>query len=162
MDQKGTNAMFVMSHNEIAHAKAANKFLTYGNPVIDYRPQKEFPHLIQIMAGSNLINYNAGASVCTADLDTTKLHWNSVISTKHAKYMCLDIKNFYLMAVLEYYEYMKIPLTFFPEWIVEQYNLTRHALHGFVHLEMRRAVWGLPQVGILANKCLRQKLAPFG
>jgi hypothetical protein len=76
--------------------------------------------------------------------------------------MCLDIKNFYLMAVLEYYEYMKIPFTFFPKWIVEQYNLTRHALHSSVHLEMRRAVWGLPQVGILANKCLRQKLAPFG
>jgi hypothetical protein len=29
-------------------------------------------------------------------------------------------------------------------------------------LEMRRAVWGLPQVGILANKRLRHKLAPFG
>jgi hypothetical protein len=27
---------------------------------------------------------------------------------------------------------------------------------------MRRAVWGLPQVGILANKWLRPKLAPFG
>jgi hypothetical protein len=27
---------------------------------------------------------------------------------------------------------------------------------------MRRAVWGLPQAGILANKCLQQKLAPFG
>jgi hypothetical protein len=27
---------------------------------------------------------------------------------------------------------------------------------------MRRAVWGLPQMGILANKQLRHKLAPFG
>jgi hypothetical protein len=27
---------------------------------------------------------------------------------------------------------------------------------------MRRAVWGIPQAGILANKCLYQKLAPFG
>jgi len=27
---------------------------------------------------------------------------------------------------------------------------------------MRRAVWGLPQAGILANKRLRRKLAPFG
>ncbi len=27
---------------------------------------------------------------------------------------------------------------------------------------MRRAVWGLPQAGILANKPLRQKLIPFG
>jgi hypothetical protein len=31
-----------------------------------------------------------------------------------------------------------------------------------VHLEMRRAVWGLPQAGILANKKLKRKLAPFG
>jgi hypothetical protein len=27
---------------------------------------------------------------------------------------------------------------------------------------MRRALWGLPQAGILANKWLRRKLAPFG
>jgi hypothetical protein len=26
---------------------------------------------------------------------------------------------------------------------------------------MCRAVWGLPQASILANKCLRRKLAPF-
>jgi hypothetical protein len=113
--QKGMNAMFVMSHNEIAHAKAANKFFTYGNPVVDYRPQKEFPHRIRIMAGGNLINYKASALVCTADLDTAKLHWNSFISTALAKYMCLYIKNFYLMATLEYYKYMKIPLTLFPK-----------------------------------------------
>ena len=27
---------------------------------------------------------------------------------------------------------------------------------------MRRAVWGLPQAGMLANKRLKRKLAPFG
>jgi hypothetical protein len=37
------------------------------------------------------------------------------------------------------------------------------AYKGFVHLEMQKAaVWGLPQAGILANKCLQHKLAPFG
>ena len=65
--------------------------------------------------------------------------------------MCLDIGNFYLMAALEYFEYMKMPLALFPTWIVEQYNLKELALNGYVHLEMRRAVWGLPQAGILAN-----------
>jgi hypothetical protein len=50
---------------------------------------------------------------------------------------------------------MKMPLTLFPEWIIEQYKLRMHALNGFVYLEMWRAVWGLPQVGILANKLLR-------
>jgi hypothetical protein len=36
------------------------------------------------------------------------------------------------------------------------------ALDGYVHLELRQAIWGLPQAGILANKCLPCKLAPFG
>ncbi len=98
----------------------------------------------------------------TADLDTAKLHWNSVISTPGAQYMCLDIKKFYLTAKLDYYEYMRKPLDLFPVWIQQQYNLVAMAYEGYVHLEMRRAVWGLPQAGILANKRLRRKLAPFG
>jgi hypothetical protein len=100
--------------------------------------------------------------VRTADLDTAKLHWNSVISTPGAQYMCLDIKKFYLTAKLDYYEYMRKPLDLFPVWIQQQYNLVAMAYEGYVHLEMRRAVWGLPQAGILANKRLRRKLAPFG
>jgi hypothetical protein len=84
------------------------------------------------------------------------------VSTALAKYICIDIKHFYLTAKLEYYEYMTFPLAYFPTWIVKQYGLNLHALNGKVHLEMRRTVWGLPQAGILANKHLRQKLAPFG
>ncbi len=160
--QKGTNTKFVMAHNEIRHALAAKKFFTYANPVMDYRPQKDDPHCIRITAGGNLIDYDGNASVCTADLDTAKLHWNSVISTENARYMCLDIKNFYLTAALEYFEYMKIPLALFPVWKIEQYNLQHLALDGWVYIEMRRVVWGLPQAGILANKQLHHKLAPFG
>jgi hypothetical protein len=91
-----------------------------------------------------------------------KLHWNSVISTKNAKYMCVDIKNFYLTAWLDYFEYMKMPLSLSPLWIQEQYNMVALALDGYVHLEMRWAVRGLPQASILANKRLRRKLAPCG
>jgi hypothetical protein len=36
------------------------------------------------------------------------------------------------------------------------------AYRGYVHLEMRPAVWVLRQAGILANKRLHCKLAPFG
>ncbi len=110
----------------------------------------------------NLVNYNSELSVRTADINTAKMHWNSIISTKNAKYMCLDIKKFYLTAALKYYEYMKIPLALFPRWIVKQYDLSKHQLDGWVHLEMRRAMWGLPQARILANKIFKWKLAPFG
>jgi hypothetical protein len=114
------------------------------------------------MVRGNLINYKDDASVCTASLDTTKLHWNSVVSTKNARYMCLNIKHSYLTTALEYFEYMKIPLSLFPMWTIEQYKLNKLAVGNCVYIKMRCAVWGLPQAGILANKCLRQKLAPFG
>jgi hypothetical protein len=146
--QKGTNAMFVMNHDEIRTILKQKKKFTYGNPVVDYRPQKDDLHRIRITAGGNLITYESSPSVRTADLDTAKLHWNSVVSTPGAKYMCLDIKIFYLTAKLDYFEYMRMPLDLFPTWIQKQYNLQRLAYKGFVHLEMRRAVWGLPQAGI--------------
>ncbi len=44
--QKGTNAMFVMTKAEIASALAAGKKITYTNPVVNHRPQKEDPNRI--------------------------------------------------------------------------------------------------------------------
>jgi hypothetical protein len=93
MEQKGTNAMFVMTHDEIKHVLWQEKKITYGNPEVNYRPQKEDPCRICITAGGNLVTYKSSLSVCTADLDTAKLCWKSVISTPGAKYMCLDIKK---------------------------------------------------------------------
>ncbi len=87
---------------------------------------------------------------------------NSVLSTRGAKYMCLVIKNFYLTAPPDRYKYMKMPLSLFPSWTKEQYNLDKLAKNGFVYLEMRRAVWGLPQAGILANRLLQKRLLPHG
>jgi hypothetical protein len=138
--QKRTNAMFVMTHDKIMHALTAKNFFTYANPVVDYRPQKDDPHRIQITAGGNLIDYNNNASVCMADLNTSKLHWNSMVSMENARYMCLDIKNIYLTAALKYFKYMKIPLSLFPTWTIEQYNLNKLALDSWVYIKMRRAV----------------------
>jgi hypothetical protein len=47
------------------------------------------------------------------------------------------------------------------KWTIKQYELEKHVFNSHVHLELRRAVWGLPLAGILANKRLRRKLAPF-
>ncbi len=160
--QKGTNSVFVMTHNKINIAKAAGHKWTYARIVVDYCPQKEDPNRIRIAVGGNMITYKGNTSTRTADLTTSKLLWNSVLSTEGARYMCLDLKNFYLMAALDYYKYMKILLTLFPEWIRKQYNLDTHARDSFVFLEIRRAVCGLPQAGTLANKLLRKRLKPHG
>jgi hypothetical protein len=76
--------------------------------------------------------------------------------------MCLDLKFFYLSAPLNQCKYMRIPLELFPPWIVAQYDLLTKVHRGHIYLEMRWAVWGLPQAGILANKLLCKRLAPHG
>ena len=55
---------------------------------------------------------------------------------------------------------MRIPFALFPPWIVKQYVLKNKVCEGHIYLEMQRAVWGLPQAGILANKLLKKRPAP--
>ena len=112
--QKGRNTIFVMNHHNITKVLKAGKKFTYANPVVDHRPQKEDPNRIRIIAGGNLIESNGKLLVPTANSDTAKLHWNSVVSTALTKYMCIDTNSFYLSASLEYYKYMKIPYALFP------------------------------------------------
>ena len=55
-----------------------------------------------------------------------------------------------------------MPLSVFPAHIFTQHNLTKHAYKGFVYIEICKAIYGLPQAGILANQLLRQRLRPHG
>lgn len=64
---KGTNAVFVMSHDEIAKIPK-DRVITYGRIVIDYRPQKSDPNRVRITAGGNLISY-------PGELTTRTLPW---------------------------------------------------------------------------------------
>ena len=59
----------------------------------------------------------------TAELLTIKLLPNSVISTPGAKFMTIDISNFYLNTPMDRYEYMRMKLDMFPDDVIEEYNL---------------------------------------
>ena len=83
-----------MNHDNITKIIKTGKRFTYANPVVDHCPQKEEPNRIRITAGGNLIDNTGELLVPTANIDTTKLHWNSLVRTALAKYMCIDIKSF--------------------------------------------------------------------
>lgn len=59
--------------------------------------------------------------------------WNSVVSTKNARYVTADLKLFYLTAPMDRYEYMKMPLRIIPEHIIDQYDLRSKAKNGYVY-----------------------------
>ena len=77
----------------------------------------------------------------TADLTVSKILWNSVLSTDDARYATLDIMNFYFGTPLNRYEYMKMPLSIFPQHIKDQYDLDNMAYQGCVWLDIRKAIY---------------------
>ena len=117
---------------------------------------------MRITVGGNLIDYPDELSTRTSDLTITKILWNSVISTPDAKYMCADIKSFYLETPLDRYEYMKMKLDLIPQEFRNEYNLDAKAKDGYVFMEIQKGMYGLPQAGILANKLLKKRLAKKG
>ncbi|KAL7426973.1 hypothetical protein ACHAXH_000515 [Discostella pseudostelligera] len=123
----GTDSIFVLMHDQIRQIPRDHT-ITYTQIVVDYRPQKTDPNRVRLTAGGNLIEYPGELTTQTADLTTTKMLWNSIISTKDARYLCLEIKNFYLGTPMDRFEYMKMPLDIFPPTTVAQYNLMQHVL----------------------------------
>ena len=102
--------------------------------VVDYRPQKPDPNRVRITAGGNLIKYPGKLTTRNADLTTSKVSRNSVLSIQDEKYMCIDIKNFYLGTPLDRYDYMRIPLTMFPEHMAQQYQLRGKENNVFIYV----------------------------
>ena len=161
MGTQGTNTMFVMTPEQIKRIPG-DRVVTYAKIVADYRSQKSDPNRVRITAGGNLLKYPGELSTKVADLTTSKPLWNSVLSKNKAKFMGIDIKNFYLGTPMDRFEYMKMPLNIFPEHISHQYNLPKNTKKGFIYLEIRKAIYGLPEAGKLANLQIQEKLKPSG
>ena len=160
--EKGTNCLYVMSPEDVKKIPK-DRVITYGRIVVDYRPQKDDPNRVRITAGGDKMKgtFDGEISTRAADLTTSKVMWNSVLSTTDAKYMTIDIKNFFPTAPLEKYEYMKMPLSVFPQHVKDQYNLDALAVRGYVFLEMRWALYGLPQGNVSPQQVTMRSLIPL-
>ena len=77
--------------------------------------------------------------------------------------MILDISNFYLMTPLRRKEYVKMKLSDFPETVTAHYNLCEKSTpDGFVYVAIKKGMYGLPQIGILAQTLLETRLNAHG
>jgi hypothetical protein len=94
---------------------------------------------------------------------TAKLLFNSIISTKGAKFMTIDISNFYLMTPLSRPEYLHLKLSDIPKEIITEYRLDLLAEpDGTIYVLVRLSMYGLPQAGLLANVLLEKRLNAHG
>jgi hypothetical protein len=88
-----------------------------------YRPEKEEKERTRMCAGGNRINFPGDAGTPTSDLLTIKLLVNSIVSTKNAKMVTMDLKDFYLNTPMERPEFIQIKMSDIPEDVIHQYKL---------------------------------------
>jgi hypothetical protein len=135
---------------------------TYVRVVTNYRPQKADPYRVGWTVGGNRIDYAGDTSTPTTDPTTAKLVFNSTISTPGARFMTIDIKDFYLETQMEHFEYMWIPITLLDPEIMRVYDLDNLVVDGRVLAEIQKGMYGLPQAGRLAYDKLVLHLAKHG
>jgi hypothetical protein len=88
--------------------------VTYGRIVTTICPQKLETHRVRLTVGDNLIGYPGDVSTPTADMTTAKILFNIVISTPDARFMCTDVKDFYLNTPIARFEYRRLPIHIIP------------------------------------------------
>ena len=155
---KGTNTIFFIPRRDVPPGRK----VTYGKKEVSIRPNKEEMHRVRLTVGGDKLVFDGDTATQCASLITTKIHINSVISTKGARYACIDIKNMYYGTPMDEYEYMRIRYAEVPPEIVQQYELDKIQHEGWVYIEIRKGMPGLKQAGKIANIRLTNHLERYG
>ena len=100
----GTNIKFFIPKGNVPSGRT----VTYERYVAEIQPQKSETHRTRIIVVGNKINFPSDITTTTADFTTSKLIFNSVLSTKNEKFMYADICNFYLNNTMDIYEYVVV------------------------------------------------------
>ena len=145
-----------------ARDKPRGRKKTYLNIVANIIPQKEYPHCIRFTVGGDRLDYPGPTATETAEIQTANLLFNSTISTKGGRFMCIDLKDFYPGTPMNRYEYMWIKMSDITQDIIDQYGLKEKAANGKVLVEIRKVMYGLKQAGRIANNRLKQHLKTYG
>ena len=121
--------------------------VTYANFVFDYRPLKDEPYRTRMVVGGDKLSYHDDPGSPAASLLETKLLLNSTISDadKGAKFLSLDLKDFFLCSTMTIPEYMKIPVKHIPDEIIELYKIKSLIHNGYVYVKIKRGMYGLKQ-----------------
>ena len=83
------------------------------------RTEKKENNRTRFTVGRDKIDYTGEVATPTADMLFAKILFNRIISTKGARFMMVDISNFYLMTSLKRPKYIRIHLRDIPDEIIK-------------------------------------------
>jgi hypothetical protein len=117
---KGTDTIVFIHCKDIPHNRKCN--VTYTRVCVNYCPEKEDLNCTQFTVGGNLLLYPGNCGAPTIDMITVKLHLNSIISTKNARYCTINLKDFYLNTPMDQLEHMCMKISNLPPNFIKAYN----------------------------------------
>jgi hypothetical protein len=129
---KGTNTIKFIRREDVPAERKAS----YGSFVVNIKTHKEETERTRLTVGGDQIEYPGDKSTRTAGLTTAKMLFNSTISTPGARFLVIDIKNFYLNTPLARYEYMFIMMESLPQELIKEYGLNDLAVDGKVDIKI--------------------------
>ena len=97
-----TNTVFFVAKSAIPHGRK----VTYARMVASIRPTKDKVNRVCVIVGRDRLDFPGATTTHCASLTTTKFLLNRTISTPGARFMTLDIKDFYHSTAMARYEYM--------------------------------------------------------
>ena len=136
----GTNTMEPIALHDIP----AHRQVTYGSMVCDHRPLKKEPNRCRLVVGGDRLTYKHKTAAPAANLLEAKIMFNSTISTKNAKFLTIDIKDFFLSSKMAQPKYMRIHWDDIPMDIKTKYDL--HTLvenNKYVYFRINKGMYGL-------------------
>ena len=99
----------------------------------------------------------------TSSILTIKPLLNSIISTPGAKFLGLDLKDFYLSTPMDRPEFLRIKLSNSPKDVIKHYKLREKIYNkGFVLVNCVCGMYGLLHAVIIAQKLLDERLEQHG
>jgi len=157
---EGTNTISFIPFHDIPPDRRRD--ITYGNPVVAYKPRKADTHRTRLTDGGDRIKYQGPLYTPAVDLTVFKIFANNVISTPNARFSTADIANFYLESPFTQPEYISLPISLVPEQFIQLYNLSPLVTNGKLYLKVTKTMYGFPQSGSIAHVQLADILHKAG
>ena len=153
----GTNTLHFLDRHNIPADRW--KDIANARTVCNVRPQKAETNRTRLTFAARNMDVDMDCGTPTASMLTIKLLLNSVISTPGAKFMAIDIKDFYLNTPLVKPEFLRMKLSYFPDDVIEHYKLKDKVdAKDNVYVKCARGMHGLLHTEISAQQLLQSRL----
>ena len=115
--------------------------------VCEVKPHKEDPNRTHITVAGSQICYPGDVGTPTGSLDLVKLIINIFMSHRNARFVSLDLQNFYLQIPMDQSKYVRINFLDIPQEFIEEYDLSKAAQNVWIYFKTLCRCYGLPQSG---------------